>query len=91
MADRAIERTTPCLLGLFSLIVVLAKLLHPHALPLQTSAWYAKPGATFADALAAVRAHLWQHAQFGTSLPPEQRCLIPRPFLERLISVACGA
>jgi DDE superfamily endonuclease len=56
---RAIERTTPCLLGLFSLVTVLADALHGARLPTRQSAWYAKSEATFADALAAVRRHLW--------------------------------
>ena len=56
---RAIERTTPCLFGLFSLVVLMAQRLHPQVLPLQTSGWYSKEEATFSDVLAAVRGHLW--------------------------------
>lgn len=54
---RSIERTTPCVLGLFSLVTVLAHALHGARLPTRSSAWYAKPEATFADALAVVRRH----------------------------------
>src|SRR3712207_9220164 len=60
-SDQAIARTTPALLGLFSLVALWA---HQHgtaelALPRQAS-WYAKPQPTFADALAALRRTLWQ-------------------------------
>jgi len=42
-SQRAIERTMPCLLGLFSLVTLLADALHGAALPTRQSAWYAKP------------------------------------------------
>ena len=58
-SDHAIARTTPCLFGLFSLVILLAYRLHPRHLPLRQSAWYAKSDTTFADALAAVRRALW--------------------------------
>jgi hypothetical protein len=54
--DLAIEHTTPALLGLFSLIVLLAHALHPTGvLPLAQVAWYPKSHATFHDVLALVR------------------------------------
>jgi hypothetical protein len=57
---RAIERTTPCLLGLFTLVVLLAHQLYGTAIPVRRSAWYAKEEATFVDVLAAVRRELWR-------------------------------
>ncbi len=57
-SDRAIERTTPCLFGLFSLVTLMAKMLHPANLPVRQSSWYTKEDAAFSDALAAVRNHL---------------------------------
>jgi len=54
----AIARTTPCLLGLFSLVALMAHALHPTHLPTRQSAWYPKAEPTFVDALAAVRRHL---------------------------------
>ena len=57
-SDRAIERTTPCLFGLYSVVALLAHALHPDGqIPLQRTAWYNKSQATFADVLAAVRRH----------------------------------
>ena len=48
------------LLGLFSLVVLLAHALHPDHLPTRHAAWYLKAEPTFVDALAAVRRHLWE-------------------------------
>jgi len=86
---RAIERTAPCLFGWFSLIVAMAKTLHPQTLPLRETSWYPKDEATFSDALAAVRGHLWTSFNSGTSPTDADMCLIPRPMLEALQQVAC--
>ncbi len=58
-SDKAIARTTPALLGLYSLITLwagdlLAETARPH-----TAAWYRKKTLTFADAMGAVRLALW--------------------------------
>jgi hypothetical protein len=89
----AIGRTTPCLFGIFTLVVLLAKTLHPVQLPLGQSSWYPKEEATFSDALAAVRQHLWRcsHDHYTESPSAEDLCLIPRPLLQRLYNVACYA
>jgi hypothetical protein len=67
-SDWAIARTTPALLGLFSLVTLLA---HTHAqkgkIPVRQAAWYCKPLPTFSDALALVRQELWQHRYFQLS------------------------
>jgi hypothetical protein len=79
-SDLAIARTTPALLGLFSLITLLA---HPAAqrgqLPVQQTAWYAKPLPTFADALAVVQDQLGRHLYFHLSLPQADMLKIPLP------------
>jgi hypothetical protein len=55
----AISRTTPALMGLYSLIVLWAEdLLRRGALP-YAAAWYRKNVFTFTDAIAAVRRHIW--------------------------------
>ena len=41
-SERAIERTTPCLLGLFSLVVLMAQALHPTTIPVRQTTWYVK-------------------------------------------------
>ena len=71
-SDRAIARTTPCLLALFSLVTLLAaRLDHRARSAVCTAAWYREPRPTFADALAAVRRRVgeqgWAEQGFLTS------------------------
>ena len=87
-SDRAIERATPCLLGLFSLIVVMALRLHPHTLPVRTAAWYPKAQASFCDALAAVRCDLWASLNINTSSTQPDMLVIPKSTLQALINLA---
>ena len=51
-SDLAIERTTPCLFGLYSLVALLGLHVYPDGnIPLQQTAWYRKSQATFSDGL----------------------------------------
>jgi hypothetical protein len=86
-STRAIGRGTPCLFGLFSLVVLLAKQLHPHQLPDRATRWYAKKEATFSDALAAVRQQLWSPESVKSGAEADL-CLIPRVLLAGLQHVA---
>ena len=90
-STRAMGRTTPCLLGLFSLVVLLAKALHPDRVPTRQAAWYAKEEASFADALAAVRAHLRARWQFADSAPAPDLIQIPRPLWDSLTELLAYA
>ena len=70
-SDRAIARTTPILLGLFSLVTVLAlQWRQDGQIPGPVTAWYHKAEPTFADCLALVRQHLWR-ARYSVSSTPE--------------------
>ncbi len=90
-SDLAIERSTPALLGLYSLVAVIAKRLYSEgALPVATSAWYHKQEATFSDALMAVRKLLWNDFNFHTSPSDPDLLLIPRAEFNRLVFAACG-
>ncbi len=80
-STRAIERSAPCLFGLFSLVVLMAKVLHPEALPVAQTSWYPKEEATFSDALAAVRRHLWERMNYVVSPQEDEMCLIARPLV----------
>jgi hypothetical protein len=88
---RAVGRSAPCLFGLFSLVVLLAKALHPQRLPLAQTGWYRKEEATFSDALAAVRRHLWRRMNYVDSPEHSQLCLIPRGIWLQIQEVACYA
>jgi hypothetical protein len=89
-SDLAIERTTPALFGLFSLVVLMAQTLYPDGqVPMAHAAWYAKDHATFHDLLAIVRKRLWLHTIFQTDdLPPDLGLIAPAHF-ERLLSAVC--
>jgi len=88
-SDKAIERTTPCLFGIFSLVVLMAKELHPDTLPVRQASWYPKEEATFSDALAAVRRNLWGQANSNPSASDDDLLLIPRPTWQALLEMAC--
>lgn len=88
---RAIGRTTPCLLGLFSLVAVLADRLHGAALPTRQAAWYPKQEATFSDALAAVRRALWGLPKSTMSQLEPDNSHFPAPLWEHLSEAAAYA
>jgi hypothetical protein len=89
-SDLAIARTTPILLGLFSLVTLLA---HTHArhgkLLVRQAAWYSKPLPTFTDALAIVRQNFWQHLYFQPSHFQGDIRIIPAKALECLRNAVC--
>jgi hypothetical protein len=67
-SDLAIERSTPVLLALKSIICLLANDLYRSGkIQIQTTAWYGKTHFTFSDILAAVRQQIWAFNQFPTS------------------------
>jgi hypothetical protein len=86
---RAIERTTPGLFGLFSLITLMAWTLHPQKLPLRQCSWYVKEEASFSDALATVRSHFWKGSNYAMSTENPDLYLIPRATLASLLEAAC--
>lgn len=91
-SDRAIARTTPVLLGLFSWVVLVAEQFHQLGYPVtaRQSAWYAKARPTFSDALALVRQHLWQQrATFLMSQQNPDMVKIPRPHFDTLVEALC--
>ena len=89
-SDLAIARTTPALLGLFSLITLLAhRLTRDQPLPVRTAAWYQKQQATFSDVIAFVRCYLWMETEFA-NLPPKQGLVqFPMPVLTGLVDTIC--
>lgn len=91
-SKRAIARTTPILLGLFSLVTLIAdRLVTDQALPVRTSAWYRKTHPTFSDALALVRRHLWCAQGFSMSRSQTDIEKPPNPLLARCIELLCYA
>lgn len=92
-SELAIRRTTPALLGLFSLVTLVA---HPPMLAdpptVRQAAWYPKRDPTFADALALVRRALWSHqATSCMSLREADMEKVPRALIQRLTDALCYA
>ena len=91
-SDLAIARTTPALLGLFSLVTLLAHhLTQGKSFSVRTAAWYEKQQATFSDAIALVRRHLWTKTGFANSSGEQGLVEIPPPVLAGLVDAICYA
>jgi hypothetical protein len=81
----AILRTTPVLLGLFSLVTLFAHhLLQGQELPVRQAAWYTKALPTFSDTLAFVRQQLWPASISWMSPEEPDMVKIPKALLARL-------
>ena len=88
----AILRTTPALLGLFSLVTLYAHpRMGPTAAQVRQAAWYHKALPTFSDALALVRRAFWAQAAFCISARAPDMIELPRAFVERLADALCYA
>lgn len=83
---RAIERTTPIILALYSMITLLAKeLMEQQAIIIRQAAWYRKDCATFSDTIALVRRYLWHCQDFWISEKSPDMVKIPRSLFDCLI------
>ena len=91
-SELSFRRTTPALLGLFSLIALLVDRQMTQAVGVvRQAAWYHKRDPTFSDALALVRKELWAHATFCGSPSATDTVKVPRAFVERLTDAVCYA
>jgi hypothetical protein len=91
-SDRAIARTTPALLGLFSVVTLMAhRLGAEEGLPVRQASWYQKARPTFADALAEVRQCLWSQAHFSMSHSETEMVKIPKALFNRFTDTLCYA
>ena len=89
-SDLAIRRTTPALLGLFSVITLFAHRQMTQAVGVfRQVAWYHKRHPTFADALALMRKELWVSATFCGSPAQSETVKVPRAYVERLTDAVC--
>jgi hypothetical protein len=93
-SEKAIQRTAPALLSLFSLVTLFAhrRMAQEGPPTVRRAAWYDKSRPTFTDALALVRKELWAQEQtFRGSLSDSETVKVPRAFMERLTDVVCYA
>ena len=92
-SDLAIARTTPALMGLFSLVCLMAlRMSEDGPLPVRQAAWYKKRDATFSDVLAFVRRAIWAGKYFVNSKTGSDRlelsCRDWDALLDQLAAVA---
>lgn len=92
-SEKAIWRTAPALLSLFSLVTLFAhrRMAQEGPPTIRRAAWYDKSRPTFTDALALVRKDLWTCTTFGGSLSETDTVKVPRAFMERLTDAVCYA
>ena len=87
----AIARSTPRLLGLFSVVVLCGYALHPDgALPVAAAAWYPKPQATFSDVLARVRHELGRGELLDRPNPGGEQITLCYADLARVMQAAAA-
>jgi hypothetical protein len=93
VSELAIRRTAPALLGLFSLVALIAHRQREQITnAMRRTAWYDKRHPTFSDALALVRKELWaQEMSFCGSAQELDPVKVPREFIERLTDAVCYA
>jgi hypothetical protein len=91
-SDLAIARTTPALLGVFSLVPLLAdQRLSRSRLTVPLPAWSRKDHFTFADALAVVCRELWAYQIFRLSADASDTMKISRALFQHLMDTLCYA
>ncbi len=76
-SDKAIARSTPLLMGLFSFITLVGLNLHEKStlLSMERATWYDKQGElTFSDIIALVRRSIWAKKYLNTS-QKKTRCV----------------
>jgi hypothetical protein len=90
---KAIQRTAPALLSLFSLITLFAhrQMAQEGSRTIRRAACYDKSRPTFTDALALVGKELWACTPFRGSLSDPETLKVPKAFMERLTDAVCYA
>jgi hypothetical protein len=91
-SDLAIARTTPALMGLFSLVCLMAlRLVGEGGVPVRQAAWYKKKDATFSDVLAFVRRAIWAGKYFVNSKTSGNRLELSCRDLDALLDQLAAA
>jgi len=90
---KAIQRATPVVLGLFSLVTLMAHRLQeraPGSLRPRGAAWYPKGKISFSDALGYVRGHIWKQG-FCMSAQKSDSRKFSKDWLDHLADLLCYA
>jgi hypothetical protein len=90
--EPGIDRTTPVLFGLFSLITLWANSYYTkHAPTVRIASWYRKSLPTFSDALANIRRPLWTQGNLQASRQGLDLTKVSPATLNTWIDMACYA
>jgi hypothetical protein len=91
-SELAIRRTTPAVLGRFSLGTLFTQQqVRRTPARVRPAAWYPQARPPFADALALVRRELWAPGAFRRSVCEPAMVKVPRAFIEHLTATLCDA
>jgi hypothetical protein len=86
-SEKAILRATPVILGLYTLVTMMAvKIAREGKVAINQTAWYKKEEATFSDCMIMVRKHCWGVENFKNSTENPDSVLIPSEVLNHLVS-----
>ncbi len=89
-SDKAINRSTPALMGLFSVVCLIAhKLTNGQSLPVSSTAWYTKANhATFSDVIAYVKQAITTGKYLNRCEINDEFVQIPRAIFDEIVD--CG-
>ena len=88
--DRSVSRTTPALLGLYSIVTLMAtRLIGDQEAPVRITTWYQQQHATFSETIAFVRRYVWGLDHFPISQAPTDVLKIPRALWQRFTDALC--
>ncbi len=91
-SDAAIERSTPCVFALLSVVTLMGKQLYPAGdIPVRQAAWYTTQQATFSNVLAVVRRSLGNPAHYASSQETPDAIVLARAEMARLFTAAYGS
>jgi hypothetical protein len=84
-------RFTPCVFGLYTLVVLLYLQLPRSSRSLRTIFWRGKSTVTFSDMLTCVRRALWEQWYFHTQADPKEFSKLSPSFQDTILSVLASA
>ena len=84
-SQQTVLRFTPCLFGLYTLVVLLYLQLPSSSNTLRAIYWRGKSTVTFSDRLTCVRRTLWEQWYFHTQTDPQEFSKLSPSFQERIL------
>ncbi len=88
-SEKAIDRSTPCLFGMFSIIVLIGIKLYPKELPTRYSIWEEKEEASFGDVLGAIRIYIWEEQGIEKVSELGEEIQMPKEVWQAVLAILC--